>query len=651
MEYKVILLLIAFNSIISLNTISQNLPDSLKLKLEGKSNKEQVSYLSKIANINLSKSPNAAFSLAKIANDIAIKSGDKNGELNTSLLAGKAARVSGNANEGINYFNEAITLLTNANHKQGLATAYNELGLTYKELNKYNDAINSFNKSISYYEELDDNKNSYLVYNNLGAIYSKSNKPKQAIDVFTKARNLAEKLGNNKEIAVSINQLGVAYANYGNTTEALNCFNKAKDVASSINSQSLLTSIQSNIDNLQNNISNKENSQTSFDQEQTKQNEEFVSSLQNENQTVKQQNLISFAEIEKLSFENQAKELKLHVIQNQYEKQVLENQVKEQNLKLLESENKQKKAEINRKNESIEYQKKVLLIVVIALIVVLVLLLFIIRLYVLNKRTLKIVRKQKMHIENQNTIIRESIDYAKHIQFALLPSVSLIQKTIPNFFVFFKPRDVVSGDFYWYYNNDSISILATIDCTGHGVPGAFMSMIANSLLNNIVKENKIFEPSKILEYLNKNVLDMLAQSGNDFDNGMDITICSINKNSNNFIVSMAGHACIIIQNNEIKEIDGRDFAIGGVFAKPNTIYESHSVNMETGLTVYFYSDGFSDQINSENKKFGLKPFSELLKNASEIEVEKRSKYFETTFENWSGNKKQIDDVLIMGFTV
>jgi serine phosphatase RsbU (regulator of sigma subunit)/tetratricopeptide (TPR) repeat protein len=666
MKYYRFLFFFALNFVCAFNLFSQDIPDSLKSKIEGKSSKEQVSYLNKIANDNLKKSPAAAFSLAKIANAIAVKSGDKSSELNSCLMAGKAARLSGKSSEGIDYFNKAIVILTAANHKQGLATAYNELGLACKDAGKYNDAIAAFNKSASYYEELNDSKNAYMVYTNLGAVYVQSKQFKQALDVFTKVKSLAEKIGDKTEIASSINQLGVAYANYGNATEALNCFNKAKDIATSLHLTDLVTRIQTNIDNIQSNLTNKESSKTTYEQEQAQKQQEFVSSLQNENSVAKQQNLKSFEEIDKLSVENQAKEYRLRAIQGDYDKQVLENQAKEQNMKLLEAVNKQTKAEIDRKNESLAYQKKVLYIVGIALAIVLVLLLFIIRLYVRNKRTLKIVREQKAQIENQrdeievinkelynqNTIIRESIDYAKHIQFALLPSVPLVQQSIPNFFVFFKPRDVVSGDFYWYYNDASVTIMATVDCTGHGVPGAFMSMIANSLLNNVVKENKVFDPAKVLEYLNNNVLETMAQSGDDFDNGMDITICAIHKNSNQFIVSMAGHACTIVQNNEIKEIDGKDFAIGGVFAKPNTQFENHSVPFVPGMTVYFYSDGYADQIGGkEGKKFGQKAFSELLKNASEQEVAKRSAFLETAFNDWKADKKQIDDILVMGFTI
>ncbi len=655
---------IAFFCIV--NLYSQDIPDSLNAKLVGKSPKEQVTYLNKIANNNLKKSPATAFELAKISYSIADKNNDKNSALNSSLLAGKAARLAGSLNESIDYLNKAIVILTNANHKPGLATAYNELGLSYTKNNRSNDAISAFNKSASYFEETNDLKNACMVYNNLGALYGKTNQLKQAIDAFKKENDLSVKIGDKKEMASSMNMLGAAYAKYGNTTEAMNCFNKAKEMATSINNQDLLASIQTNIDNLKNNVTNKEMSKTTYEQEQQQQQQEMVSSLQNENLTVKQEYMKSFEEIDKLSVENRAKEFRLRALQSEVDKQKLENQVKEQNLKLLEAENKQKKAELDRKNESIAYQKKVLMIIGIALGLVVVLLIFIVQLYVRNKRTLKIVREQKTQIENQrdeieiinkelstqNTIIRESIDYAKHIQFALLPSVSLIQQSIPNFFIFFKPRDVVSGDFYWYYSDAATTILATVDCTGHGVPGAFMSMIANSLLNNIVKENKVFDPAKILEYLNKNVLETLAQSGDDFDNGMDITVCAKPKNSNQLIVSMAGHECTIVQNNEIKELDGKDFSIGGVFARPDMQYQNHFIQLVSGMTLYFYSDGFADQIGGkEDKKFGQTAFSELLKKTTAQEVSQRAAYLENAFNEWKADKKQIDDILVMGFTI
>jgi len=642
---------------------AQNIPDSLESKLSGKSPKEQVAYLSKLANSILKSNSSAAFELAKTANSIAVKNSYRNGEYQSAVIAGKAARYAGKPSESIVYLNNAINIVSQTNNKQTLAAIYNELGLSCRDAKKYNDAINAYNKSIPIYEELGDTKNAYLTTNNLGAIYVKSGQAKQAIDIFLKAKSLAEKMGDKKEMASATYQLGVAYANYGNNNEALKYLNAAKEMAQSLNMSALLSSIEQSINALQENLAHK--TKTTYEQEQEQEKEKMVTMLQSQYQEAQLQNLKSFEEIEKLSIENQAKEYKLRAIQGEIEKQKLENQLKEQRLKVLEAEKKQQEAEITKKNEAIAYQKKVLYIIGFALLVVFILLIFIVRLYMVNKRTLKLVREQKLQIEkqkdeielinkeltHQNTIIRESIDYAKHIQFAMLPNPAVISQVFPDFFVFFKPRDIVSGDFYWFHNANDKAILATIDCTGHGVPGAFMSLIANSMLSKIVKEKNIYDPAIILENLNIEVLEAMSQSGDDLDNGMDITVCTLNKSAQFIEIAMAGHSCVIINNGELTELDGKDFAIGGVFASPDSKYEKHQLQLQKGMSCYFYSDGFADQIGgNDKKKLGQKVLNEIIIKANVLEANKRREFFEQSLNDWKGDLKQVDDIIILGFS-
>lgn len=644
--------MVLIGTLLFTSLFSQEIPDSLKEKLSGKSSSEQITYLNKLANEKLKSAPATAYSLSKASYQIAVSSGNKNAELNTLLLCGKSARLSGKASEGIDYLNKAISMLTSANHTQGLASAYNELGLAYKETGKNNDAISAFENSFKNYETLKDKKNQLLIKNNIGFIYNKSGQYQKAIETFTKIVELAESLNDKKEIATAQNQLGVAYASYGNTKEALVHFNKAKEIATAQNLSSLLASINKNIENLQNNIAGKENSKTTYEEEASKQQEEYVSSLQNEYMSVKQENLKSIEEIEKLSFENQAKELKLHVLQGEYEKQLLENELKEQNLKLLESENNLNKVELTRKQETLVYQRRILITVIIALLALLILVVFIYRLYVAKKKTLKIVREQKNEIQKQRDIIQESIDYARHIQQAIIPKPALIQEQIPGFFTFLRPRDVVSGDFYWFHNENNKTIISAIDCTGHGVAGGLMSMIANSLLNKIIKENKVFDPEKVLEILNNNIVETLAQSGDYFDSGMDISVCMIDKNTEQIHIALAGHRCLVIRNNELQEFDGSDDAIGGMIPKMNLTYQRHSIPMEKGLSLFMYSDGFPDQDGmSTGKKLGTKAFTEMIIKLSNEDPTIIPEKLEKNLTEWMAGKKQVDDILVTGFRI
>jgi len=634
-----------------IGSYSQELPDSLKSKLSGKSSSEQVSYLNNLVNQQLKSSPAVAFQLAKISLNIAKASGDKNAELNCLLLAGKSARISGKVSDGIDYLNNAIVILTAASHTQGLASAYNEIGLAYRESGKNNEAISSFEKSLTYYSQISDKKNEYAVANNLGTLLVRTYQNSKAVEALTRAYNLAEALGDKKNIATSLSQLGVAHANNGNNKEATECLNKAKEIATSLNNSALLANINSNIESLNQNIVSKEKAITTFGSEINKQDQEYMAKLKGEYMNIKEANLKSLEEIANLSVENQAKEYRLVALQSQFQKQELEIENKEKSVKLLEAENQLTKTEIERQQEQISYQRNILIIVIGAVVILLLLFIMVLRLYIYKKKTLKIVQAQKNEIQKQKEVIQEGIEYASHIQQAIIPSSAIIQQSLPGFFAFLRPRDVVSGDFYWHYKEGSKTFLAAVDCTGHGVAGGLMSMIGNSLLNKIIRENKVHEPDKVLEALNNNVVETLAQSGDYFDSSMDISICVVDSASKEIKLSMAGHHCIVMDNGELKDYDGSESAIGGLFPKMNLSYERFVIPYKSGVNLFMFSDGYPDQDGNDGKKLGTNKFVEFLKELINEDPGKRTEKLEHHLKNWMGSKKQRDDILVMGFRV
>lgn len=632
---------------------SQEMPDSLKTKLEGKSSNEQVSYINKIVNQQLKTSASTAYQLAKVSMRIANESGDKNSITVCQLLMGKSSRLAGKASEGIDYLNKAIVTLSAANNVQVLAGAYNDLALAYRETGKNNDAIAAFIKSQESYNQVGDKKGEYSIASNMGTLYTRMYQHAKAVDAFKRAYDLAESLGDKQNMASQLAQLGVAYANAGNNKEAMESLSKAKEMATSMNNAALLATINSNIENLNQNIVNKEKVTAGTSTVTTiVQDDEYMAKLKQEYMSIKEANLKSLEEIEKLSVENQAKEYRLVALQNQFEKQELEMQIKENNLKLLESENNLAKMEVERQTEQIAYQRNILIIVFGAVGVLFVLLIFILRLYISKKKTLKIVEAQKNEIQKQKEVIQEGIEYARHIQQAIIPSPAVIQEALPGFFVFLRPRDVVSGDFYWHYREAGKTFLAAVDCTGHGVAGGLMSMIGNSLLNKIIRENKVHEPEKILETLNNNVVETLAQSGDYFDSSMDISICVVDEASNEIQLSLAGHRCIATVNGEIKDFDGSEAAIGGLFPKMHLSYDRYTLPRQSGVNVFMFSDGYPDQDGAEGKKLGTNKFVDFLKDElTKVEPAKRTEILENHLKNWMGPRKQRDDILVMGFRI
>lgn len=253
-------------------------------------------------------------------------------------------------------------------------------------------------------------------------------------------------------------------------------------------------------------------------------------------------------------------------------------------------------------------------------------------------------------IDAQNKTIRESIDYAQRIQETILPPLEEIQEVLSKSFIFFKPRDIVSGDFYWMAQpTKDLTFIATIDCTGHGVPGAFMTMMANVLLNNIVLEKKTCNPAEILYQLDKEVRD--TKRGNQFVNdGMDIALCKLNWKEEKLTFAGAKQPLIFIRDNKMTHIKGSKYAIGSNQFADRKIFENHCISYEEGDFFYLYSDGFQDQFGgAQNRKYMAGNFKGLLYGLYQKPVMQQQRLLEDEFQKWRGYEEQTDDVLIIGF--
>jgi len=255
-------------------------------------------------------------------------------------------------------------------------------------------------------------------------------------------------------------------------------------------------------------------------------------------------------------------------------------------------------------------------------------------------------------IEEKNKSITASINYAKRIQEAMLPQSETIKASIPYHFIFFKPRDIVSGDFYWFYQAEHYSFLAVADCTGHGVPGAFMSLIGNNLLNDIIIAKKIYQPNEILTELNIGVRNALKQDENDTRDGMDIALVRIDSTQKtmDYAGAMNPLYYVPLGNETLLQIKADKQAIGGKQAQKHYTYSLHTIQIERPTMFYLCSDGYQDQFGGEqNRKFMLSHFRELLYNIHKESMEKQKAILEDTFLKWKKNHKQTDDVLVCGF--
>jgi PAS domain S-box-containing protein len=264
-------------------------------------------------------------------------------------------------------------------------------------------------------------------------------------------------------------------------------------------------------------------------------------------------------------------------------------------------------------------------------------------------------KKQEQIIIQKNKDITDSISYARKIQHAILPSEALIKSRIPNSFVLYMTKDIVSGDFYWFTHFEDCCIIAAVDCTGHGVPGAFMSLIGYNLLNRIVNEEKITDPKNILMELNNGVLGVLHKNESESKDGMDIAICKINHKQSTLEYAGAMRPLWILNTQkELIEIKADKIPIGTKQKDRNEpiSYTTHAINTNKGDTFYIFTDGYADQFGgSKDKKYSTKKFKELLLNNSKFDLATQEKAIKQEHADWKGENEQVDDILIIGFTV
>ncbi len=269
-----------------------------------------------------------------------------------------------------------------------------------------------------------------------------------------------------------------------------------------------------------------------------------------------------------------------------------------------------------------------------------------------KERTAEIV-KQKEIVEKQNENITGSIRYAQKIQNAVLPTKTSFENMFTEYFIFFKPRDIVSGDFYFLQKINKHILVAAVDCTGHGVPGAFMSMLGIAFLNEIVRRREITQASQVLNILRQQIKTSLKQTGKkrESKDGMDIAICAINTETFELQFAGAYNPLYLIRNNELTIYKGDRMPIG-IYRKEKETFTNHIITLERGDKIYLFSDGFVDQINGETKeKFMSNNFKNLITEISALPMIQQKDKLEETFNNWKGNSKQIDDVVIIGVEV
>jgi serine phosphatase RsbU (regulator of sigma subunit) len=535
--------------------------------------------------------------------------GDKNGVAAAANNLGNIFVSQNNIKEGLKYHFKALKIGLEMNNKVHISVAYDNIGRILADQGKKDEALEYFKKAAKISEELDDKMGMASNYNNIGIVYFEKNKINEAFAYQLKSLKIAEANKDKNAITTAYNSLGAIHVKKKNYPVAISYFNKAIRISKEID---LKQGILKGYYNLMDAYKQLNNSEEAL---------HYLDAYHNLNDSVL--NKDNFKQLAELS--------------TRYETEKKEKEI------LLLTKDKELNAKIIRQQQLVRWG-------LIGGVGLLFLSVFSIsKRYRFKQKANRILEKQKEVIQQKNNVITDSINYAQTIQEAVLPTSRYIETLFPESFVLYKPKAIVSGDFYWINKTEDRLICAVADCTGHGVPGAFMSLLGYNMLENIARQTKNIEPVAILENLNSEVINRLS-AGNEKEiakHGMDISLIAIDRKNNVLEYAGAHNPVYIVRDKKLIEIKADKMGIG----TPHTgTFMNKTIELKKGDMIYLFTDGFPDQIGGPNrKKFYYPPFKELLIATSTNDMNTQRKQLDAAHMQWTcGKYDQTDDILVMG---
>ena len=574
---------------------------------------------------------------------------DKKGTSTGYINIGNIYETQGNYTLALEYQLKALKLREELKDKVGMSMAYNNMGNIFRQMGKTKDAFAYYQKSLKINEELNDQNGIANAYNNVGLIYFKQGKLKEALENYTKALHARERIDDQLGIATVYNNFGSVYLNQNKIDKALFYQRKSLGIHRKIgNKQGQVQALQG-LGELYDAIGKWKEALQTYDEmlsiaKELNYKEAFANAYQNMADLYTKQKDFKKA----LMYTRQFHAIKDSILNKDNFRQVselntrYETDKKEKEILLL-----TKDQEI--KNKIIRQQQLVRWGLIIGLILLFISVYSIYRRYRFKQDANILLNKQKQEIQQKNQLITDSIDYARTIQDAAFPTISKIQRILPNAFLFYRPKAIVSGDFYWFGEKNGEVICIAADSTGHGVPGAFMSLLGYNMLENTIKRAGEVTPSEILNELNKVVLDSFSENkdNTNIHHGMDMSVISLNKTNNRLQFSGAHNPLYIVRQGHLIALKADRMGVGAVNKHPFT---NHHFELSKGDMIYLFTDGFPDQIGGPNrKKFYYPPFKNLLTTIADLSLSEQYEKLERAHLQWlDGRWEQTDDILIIG---
>ena len=605
-------------------------------------------------------------------------------------------------------FADAKKLYTELNNKSELANITRNIGVAYKTISKYEDAVKNYQEAVHLFEELKEYESAAQCMSNIGSVYIAMKNPDKSLEFNNEALKVFEKLNSSYYTVLVLNNIGAAYLEKKEGAKALEVFQKAWNTipdSTYVNSKARtllnISYAYKALGQYSKAISFCRNSEEMYIKQQNNYDLATVYKTfgeiykENKQTDLSLQNYLRAAEMMKgqemfnelsgvykdlsLIYQQKGNYIKALEIYRAY------SDIKDSTLKLNTQQNTEElnfrfdteKKDLKYKSE-IQRSRIMIYAVVLVAFFILMLLVLAYNRYLIKKKanselsqlnheitfknveiteknaeiiaTNEELEKQKNIIEKAKEEILSSIHYASRIQRAILPPTELFNEFLADHFILNKPRDIVSGDFYWLLHKDRKTIVAVADCTGHGVPGAFMSMLGISFLNEIASNSSANTSDQILNKLREYVMVSLRQTGkeNEAKDGMDISLAIIDHDNKKIQFSGAYNPLYLLKGNQLTTLKGDRMPIG-IYFKGQTSFTMTEVDYNEGDKIYLCSDGYEDQFGGESgRKFMSKRFQELLVTISDKEMAEQRDILDETIINWRGDREQVDDILVVG---
>ena len=552
---------------------------------------------------------------------------DKKGIATSQLNIGLIYFSQGDNTKALNYFSKSLKIKEEIGDKKGLIKPLINLGIIYKNQGDYTKAMSYITQSLKLSEEIGSKNDIATSFANIGNIYYEQGDYIKALNYFSKSLKIAEEIGNKKGIAPTLNNIGLIYANQGDHQKAILIIQKALNVAQEIGAP----------------VEIREASFSLF--KSYKATKQYFKALEMYELYINSKESI-------LSEESQRAVIQQEFKYN-YEKQAAVDSIKAvETKKVVDAQITAQQAEIKvKKNQQYGLFGGLFLMVVFAG--------FMYNRFRITRNQKLIIQekekethRQKEIIEEKHKEITDSINYAERIQRSFLATTEILDEHLKDYFVFFKPKDVVSGDFYWAgeLNNGNFAF-SCADSTGHGVPGAIMSILNISSLEKSIEEET--EPHAILNETRRIIIERLKKDGSPSGgkDGMDCSVLVLNPEKTNLTFAAANNPILIVRNNELIEFKADKMPVGK-HDKDMESFTLHTFVLQKEDVIYTLTDGYADQFGgSKGKKFMYKPLKNLLLSIQDKNMNEQKEILEQRFNDWKGDLEQVDDVCMIGVRI